>query len=72
MWERCCIRIRPEDGFVLLMAHYERLWHMGTRVEQGVKKLAKNWDGGSNGIVWGFVRIYPALSTLARHSAPST
>jgi hypothetical protein len=49
--------MRPEGGYVLLMTHWERLWHVGSEVEQGVEKLAKVGDGGSGGIVWEFVKV---------------
>lgn len=55
-WEYFCVRMRPPGGCVLLMTHYERLWHVGIKVEQGVEKLAKIGDGGSGGIVWEFVK----------------
>jgi hypothetical protein len=56
-WENFCVRMRPEGGYVLLMTHFERLWHVGIRVEHGVEKLAKieNWE--SDGIVWEFVKV---------------
>lgn len=56
-WENFCVRLRPEGGYVLLMTHFERLWHVGIKVEQGVEKLAKIGDGGSDGIIWEFVKI---------------
>ncbi|KAL9632169.1 MAG: hypothetical protein Q9164_005490 [Protoblastenia rupestris] len=56
-WEYFCVRMRPEGGCVLLMTHFERLWHVGIKVEQGVEKLAKIEDGGSNGVVWEFVKV---------------
>ena len=49
--------MRPEGGYVLLMTHFERLWHVGIKVEQGVEKLAKSGNGGSDGIVWEFVKV---------------
>ncbi|KAH6677740.1 hypothetical protein B0J14DRAFT_475006, partial [Halenospora varia] len=56
-WENFCVRLRPEGGYVLLMTHWERLWHVGIILEQGVEKLAKVGDGGSDGIVWDFVKV---------------
>lgn len=56
-WEYFCVRMRPEGGCVLLMKHYDQLWHVGIKVEQGVEKLAKIGDGGSGGMAWEFVRI---------------
>ena len=56
-WEYFCVRMRPEGGCVLLMTHYERLWHVGIKVEQGVEKLAKIGDGASDGTVWEFVKV---------------
>ena len=34
-WEYFCVRMRPEGGCVLLMRHYERLWHLGVKVGAG-------------------------------------
>ncbi|KAE8452416.1 hypothetical protein EG329_000318 [Mollisiaceae sp. DMI_Dod_QoI] len=56
-WENFCVRLRPEGGYVLLMTHWERLWPVGTVVEQGVRKLAKIGEGSSGGIVWEFVKV---------------
>lgn len=56
-WEYFCVRMRPEGGCVLLMMHYERLWHVGIKVEQGVEKLAKMGDGGSGGMAWEFIGV---------------
>lgn len=51
------MRLRPEGGYVLLMTHFERLWHVGSKVERGVEMLAKMGDGGNDGIVWEFVKV---------------
>lgn len=56
-WEYFCARMRPDGGCVLLMTHWERLWHVGIKVEDGVEKLAKIGDGGANGIDWEFIRV---------------
>ena len=56
-WECFCVRMRPEGGCVLLMKHYDQLWHVGIKVEEGVEKLAKISEGGSGGMVWEFVRV---------------
>jgi hypothetical protein len=56
-WENFCVRMRPDGGYCLLMTHWERLWHVGMKVEQGVEKLAKIGEGGSDGIVWEFVKV---------------
>ncbi|KAL8786511.1 MAG: hypothetical protein Q9213_002738 [Squamulea squamosa] len=57
-WEFFCPRMRPDGGYVLLMTHYERLWHVGIKAEQGVEKLAKIEDGGSDRIVlWEFAKV---------------
>ena len=56
-WEYFCVRVRPEGGCVLLMTHYERLWHVGMKEgEEGVEKLAKTGDGASDGMIWEFAR----------------
>ena len=49
--------MRPEGGCVLLMTHWESLWHVGTKKEQDVEKLAKIGEGASDGIVWEFAKI---------------
>ena len=56
--------MRPEGGCVLLMTHYERLWHVGIKEEEGlekkeegVEKLAKIGEGGADGIVWEFAKV---------------
>lgn len=56
-WEYFCVRPRPEGGCVLLMTHHDRLWHVGIKEEQGVEKLAKIGDGGSDGLVWEFAKV---------------
>lgn len=56
-WENFCVRMRPEGGYVLLMTHHERLWHVGVRKDHGLEKLAKIGDGASDGIVWEFVKV---------------
>ncbi|KAK5100051.1 hypothetical protein LTR70_008013 [Exophiala xenobiotica] len=56
-WENFCARMKPEGGYVLLMTHQERLWHVGVREEQGLEKLAKIGDGASGATVWDFVKV---------------
>ncbi|KAI4146960.1 MAG: hypothetical protein L6R39_003272 [Caloplaca ligustica] len=56
-WEYFCVRPKPQGGCVLLMTHWEKLWHVGTKVEDGVEKLAKIAEGGSGGIGWEFVKV---------------
>ena len=56
-WEYFCVRMRPKGGCVLLMTHYDSLWHVGIKEEQGVEKLAKIGDEGSDGIVWEFAKV---------------
>jgi hypothetical protein len=56
-WENFCVRLHPEGGYVLLMTHFERLWHVGSKVERGVETLAKTGDGGNDGIIWEFVKV---------------
>jgi len=57
MWENFCVRLRPDGGYILLLTHFERLWHVGARMERGVERLAKLGDGASAGLVWEFVKI---------------
>ena len=56
-WENFCARITPEGGYVLLMTHFERLWHVGIKMERGGERLAKLGDGVENGMVWEFVKV---------------
>jgi hypothetical protein len=53
-WEKFCVRMTPEEGYVLLMTHWERLWQVGSVVDRGVEKLAKI---GEAGIIWEFVKV---------------
>jgi hypothetical protein len=39
------------------MQHFERLWHVGFKVERGVEMLAKIGDGGADGVAWEFVKV---------------
>jgi hypothetical protein len=56
-WENFCARVRPDGGYILLMTHYERLWHVGIRLEQGGENLAKVANGEVDGIVWEFAKV---------------
>lgn len=56
-WEYFCVRMKPQGGCVLLMTEWDRLWHVGIKVEQDVEKLAKIADGGSGGLAWEFIRV---------------
>ena len=49
--------MRPEGGYVLLMTHFEKLWPVGIKVQQGVETLAKIENEVSDGIVWEFVKV---------------
>lgn len=55
-WENFCVRLTPDGGYVLLMTHWERLWHVGTYAENGVEKLAKFGDGLEEGNFWEFIK----------------
>ena len=55
-WENFCVRMRPDGGYALLMTHFERLWQVGVKVEQGVETLAKTGNE-SDGMVWEFVKV---------------
>lgn len=56
-WEYFCARMRRDGGCVLLMTHYDKLWHVGIKVEDGVEKLAKIEEGGVDVIFWGFIQV---------------
>lgn len=56
-WENFCVRQTPEGGYVLLMTHFERLWHVGSIVDQGREKLAKIGEKMEDAIIWEFVKV---------------
>lgn len=56
-WEFFCARMRPDGGYVLLMTHYERLWHVGLKMVHGAEALAKVDQAQSDGLVWEFVKV---------------
>jgi hypothetical protein len=56
-WENFCVRLRPEGGYILLMTHYDKLWQVGTKLEQGRRRLAKVENGKIDGITWEFVKV---------------
>ena len=56
-WEYFNVRMKPDGGCVLLMTHFDKLWHVGVKTESGVEKLAKIAEGGSGGIAWEFVKV---------------
>ena len=49
--------MRPDGGCVLLMTHYEKLWRVGMKVEDGAEKLMKFEDGAADEVVWEFIRV---------------
>lgn len=56
-WEYFCTRMRPDGGCVLLMTHYDKLWRVGIKVEDGTEKLTKVEDGAADEVNWEFVRV---------------
>jgi hypothetical protein len=56
-WENFVAQLKPDGGYVLLLTHFERLWHIGLKEERGIERLAKLGDGPSNGMVWEFVKV---------------
>ena len=56
-WENFCVRGKPEGGCILLMQHFDRLWHVGNKVEQGVKILAKIGEGSAGGMAFEFLKV---------------
>lgn len=57
-WEHFVPRPMPEGGYVLLMTGWWALWHVGIKVENGWKKLAKLKEGAAGGVVWEFEKVY--------------
>lgn len=49
-WEHFCNRPRPEGGCVLLMKHWDSLWQIGIKEEQGEEELAKIENGDGVGL----------------------
>ena len=56
-WENFCVRMTPAGGYILLMTHFERLWHVGTIVDKGQEKLAKIGENMEDAIIWEFVKV---------------
>jgi hypothetical protein len=62
-WERFCVRMKPEGGYVLYMTHYNDLWTVGLQEQKvdvktdkkAAEKLAKSEKGEP--IVWEFVKV---------------
>ncbi|KAF2664195.1 hypothetical protein BT63DRAFT_103099 [Microthyrium microscopicum] len=56
-WENFCVRLRPDGGYLLLMTHFERLWHVGIKMERGIERLAKIGHGEDDGMVFEFIKV---------------
>jgi hypothetical protein len=56
-WENFCVMVRPEGGYVLLMANGEQLWPVGIRMEEGIERLAKIESSVCEGAVWEFIKV---------------
>ncbi|KUJ24435.1 uncharacterized protein LY89DRAFT_679577 [Mollisia scopiformis] len=56
-WENFCVRMTPEGGYVLLMTHWERLWHVGPKMDKGVEMLVKVGEKMADGMLWEFVKV---------------
>ncbi|KAL2074370.1 hypothetical protein VTL71DRAFT_8148 [Oculimacula yallundae] len=56
-WENFCIRQTPDLAYILLMTHYKMLWHVGTKTEKGVEKLAKIGENMDEAMLWEFVKV---------------
>ncbi|KAI9652463.1 MAG: hypothetical protein M1829_001647 [Trizodia sp. TS-e1964] len=51
-WERFCVRIRPEGGYLLLMTEWDSMWPVGIKEEDVLAKSLNSW-----GFVWQFVSV---------------
>ena len=56
-WENFCVRSTPDGGYVLLMTHFEKLWPVGIKLEQGAAVLAKIENGSPRSIDWEFIKV---------------
>jgi len=56
-WERFCVRSRPNEGYILLMPHWEDLWPVFYSVEHGRNVLRKAEKPVAAGLVWEFVKV---------------
>jgi len=58
-WENFCVRMTPDENYLLLMTHFERLWKIGLRVEGDVEKLVKmnTADAEEAKIEWDFIKV---------------
>lgn len=65
VWENFCVRQRPDEGYLLLMIHYDNwtkiawseLRPVGTTVEGGSGKLALVDEWQSDATAWRFIRV---------------
>ncbi len=55
-WEKFCVRMRPEGGYVLLMINDEKLSQVGVKVDQEVEKLCRLGEGAPGGKRWEFIK----------------
>lgn len=60
-WENFCVRMTPDENYVLLMTHFERLWKVGLKVEgngAGEKLVKMNAVDAEKGKVeWDFIKV---------------
>ncbi|KAG4424957.1 hypothetical protein IFR04_001928 [Cadophora malorum] len=56
-WENFCVRMTPDGDYILLMTHFERLWHVGSKNDKGKEKLAKIGENMEEAIIWEFIKV---------------
>ncbi|KAH7418460.1 hypothetical protein BKA64DRAFT_654446 [Cadophora sp. MPI-SDFR-AT-0126] len=56
-WENFCVRMTPDGDYIILMTHFERLWHVGTKNDKGKEKLAKIGERMEEAMIWEFIKV---------------
>jgi len=56
-WEYFCPRSTPDGGYVLMMTNYSKLWHVGSRVDDGKLVLAKISEKSEDAMIWEFTKV---------------
>lgn len=51
------MRMTPDGDYILLMTHFERLWHVGSKNDKGKEKLAKIGENMEEAIIWEFIKV---------------
>lgn len=58
-WENFCVRMTPDQNYVLLMTNFEKLWKVCLKVEGDKEKLVKmnSAEAVEAKIAWDFIKV---------------